>query len=194
MKRIREMMSQDHATPPKLSGVVEADETYVGGKPRRRFGRDPKTGKLPTGRGTKKSPVLAIVQRGGDVRLSKLERITAPKLIPAIWEVVDQASTTVMTDELGAYQGVGRRVSGGHYTTKRSAGQFVNGRNGHVHSNTAESVFSLIKRGFIGTYEFEFRWNTRFMDDGARVVAAIQQGEGKRLTYSDSVVRRPIPA
>ncbi len=68
-------------------------------------------------------------------------------------------------------------------------------------------VFSLIKRGFIGTYhsmskahlhrylhEFEFRWNTRFLGDGERVAAAIQQGEGKRLTYSDSVVRRPIPA
>lgn len=100
-----------------------------------------------------------------------------------------------MTDELGAYHGVGRGVSGGHYTAKHSAGQYVDGRNGHVHSNAAESVFSLMKRGFIGTYhsmskahlhrylhEFEFRWNTRFMGDGERVVAAIQQGEGKRLT------------
>jgi len=181
---------------PKLSGIVEADETYVGGKSRYGAGRNPKTGKRRVGRGTRKTPVFAVVQRGGDVRLSKLDRITAPKLIPAIWEAVDRANTTVMTDELGAYNGVGRGVSGGHMTVKHSARQYVDGKNGEVHSNTVESVFSLIKRGLIGTFhsvskhhlprylsEFEFRWNTRFLDDGERTMAAIRGAEGKRLMY-----------
>lgn len=203
MKRVREMMGVDHGTPKKLSGIVEADETYVGGKPRWKAGINKATGKRFTGRGTKKTPVFAVVERGGEVRLSKLDRITAPKLIPAIWDVVDQTNTTIVTDELGAYNGVGRRVSGGHKTVKHSAGQYVDGVNGEVHSNTAESVFSLIKRGLIGTFhsvskahlprylnEFEFRWNTRFMDDGERVVQAIRQAEGKRLTYADSLVPR----
>ena len=196
MHRIRFAMGIDHSTPPKLSGIVEADETYVGGKPRYGAGRNPKTGKRRVGRGTRKTPVFAVVERGGDVRLSKLDRITAPKLIPAIWEAVDLANTTVMTDELGAYHGVGRRVSGGHKTVKHSARQYVDGKNGEVHSNTVESVFSLIKRGLIGTFhsvskkhlplylnEFEFRWNHRFEDDGERTAAAIRQADGKRLRY-----------
>jgi len=197
LHRIRHAMATG-PDAPKLSGIVEADETYVGGKPRRGIGagRNPKTGKRYTGRGTRKTPVFAVVQRGGDVRLSKLDRITAPKLIPAIWDVVDQANTTVMTDEFGAYQGVGRRVSGGHHTVKHSAGQYVDGKNGEVHSNTAESVFSLIKRGLIGTFhsvskhhlplylnEFEFRWNHRYTDDAERTAAAIRGAEGKRLLY-----------
>ena len=180
---------------PKLSGIVEADETYIGGKPRRRLGINPKTGKRYTGRGTKKTPVFAVVQRGGDVRLSKLDRITAPKLLPAIWDAVSQEST-LMTDELGAYTGAGRRLKGGHYTVKHSAGQYVDGKNGEVHSNTAESVFSLIKRGLIGTFhsvskehlhrylsEFEFRWNHRYTDDAQRTMAAIRGADGKRLMY-----------
>lgn len=202
MHRIRFAMGTDHSTPPKLSGIVEADETYVGGKPRRKLGSNPKTGKRYTGRGTKKTPVFAVVERGGDVRLSKLDRITAPKLIPAIWEVIDPKNTTIMTDEFGAYHGVGRRVSGGHHTVKHSAGQYVDGKNGEVHSNTAESVFSLIKRGLIGTYhsvskqhlplylnEFEFRWNHRFVDDGERTAAAIRQAQGKRLRYKQPTER-----
>jgi transposase-like protein len=161
MHRIRLAM-ETGPDAPKLSGIVEADETYVGGKPRYRAGINPKTGKRYTGRGTRKTPVFAVVQRGGDVRLSKLDRITAPRLIPAIWEVVDQANTTVMTDELGAYHGVGRRVSGGHFTVKHSAGQYVDGRNGEVHSNTVESVFSLIKRGLIGTFHSVSKHHRRF--------------------------------
>ncbi len=201
MHRIRFAMGTDPSTAPKLSGIVEADETYVGGKPRNRAGRNPETGKRYTGRGTKKTPVFAIVQRGGDVRLSKLDRITAPKLLPAIWEAVSPEST-LMTDELGAYQGAGRRLKGGHHTVKHSAGQYVDGKNGEVHSNTVESVFSLIKRGLIGTFhsvskhhlplylnEFEFRWNHRFESDGKRTAAAIRKAEGKRLMYREPVTK-----
>jgi hypothetical protein len=71
---------------------------------------------------------------------------------------------------------------------------------GDVHTNTIEGAFSLIKRGMYGTFhsvskkhlhrymsEFEFRYNTRKLDDGARVEAAIKRCEGKRLTYAEQV-------
>lgn len=195
MHRVRHAMAVAKEEPQKLSGIVEADETYVGGRPRHRGHRNPETGKLRTGRGTAKTPVFAIVQRGGDVRLSKLDRITAPTLLPAIWEAVDLEKTTIVTDELGVYHGVGRRVSGGHHTIKHGDRQYVDG---WVHSNTVESVFSLIKRGLMGTFhsvskhhlhrylsEFEYRWNTRDLPDGERTAQAIRQAEGKRLRYHE---------
>ena len=71
-------------------------------------------------------------------------------------------------------------------------------KDGTVHVNTAESFFALLKRGLIGTFhavsrhhlhryvnEFQFRWNHRKVDDGARTVAAIRGAEGKRLYYRD---------
>src|SRR5437762_7334634 len=73
-----------------------------------------------------------------------------------------------------------------------------------THSNTIEGVFSLIKRGVMGTFhsvskkhlpnylnEFEFRWNTRKLDDGARVSRAVKQVDGKRLMYRESVDNPP---
>jgi hypothetical protein len=73
-----------------------------------------------------------------------------------------------------------------------------------IHSNTIEGVFSLLQRGVMGTLhsvsrkhlpnylnEFEFRWNTRKIDDGARVSKAVKMFDGKRLTYRESVERPP---
>jgi len=73
-----------------------------------------------------------------------------------------------------------------------------------VHSNTVEGVFSLIRRGVMGTFhivsrkhlpnylnEFQFSWNTRTMDDGQRVAQAIKTIDGKRLEYRESVDNQP---
>jgi len=84
-----------------------------------------------------------------------------------------------------------------------SAGEYV--RPGtDIHSNSIEGVFSLIRRGVMGTFhsvsrkhlpnylnEFQFRWNTRKMDDGQRVARAIKQIDGKRLEYRESVENPP---
>lgn len=84
-----------------------------------------------------------------------------------------------------------------------SAGEYV--RPGtDVHSNTIEGVFSLIRRGVMGTFhsvskkhlpnylnEFQFRWDTRKLDDGQRVAAAIKKIDGKRLEYRESVEKPP---
>lgn len=196
LRRIRHGLGYDVANDPKLlTGTVEVDETYVGGKPRyKNMGY--------TGRGTLKQPVLAMVQRGGDVRFRMMQRVTSASLAEAIAE---NASITcrLITDDLNAYQGVGREFLGGHHTVKHQRREYVRAGS-DVHSNTVEGVFSLLKRGIMGTFhsvskkhlpnylnEFEFRHNTRKVDDGTRVTKAIRRVHGKRLTYRESVDNPP---
>jgi transposase-like protein len=115
--RIRHAMAKE---PMKglLAGRVEVDETYVGGKPRN--GAEP--GK--TGRGTKKTPVLALVERGGNVRAMPIERVNAKTLKGAIRENVDKAAT-IVTDERAAYQGIGKEFAGGHEVVNHGAKEYV---------------------------------------------------------------------
>jgi transposase-like protein len=185
----------------KLTGTVEADEVYIGGKPRYKGRTDTKY----WGRGTKKTPVAGVVQRGGDVRFRVVPRITAGHLRDFITENADR-SCRIITDDFNAYKGVGVAFAGGHHTVKHSAKQYVRWGT-DIHSNTIEGVFSLLQRGIMGTFhsvsrkhlpnylnEFQFRWNTRKMDDGERVARAIKQMEGKRLEYRESVERPPYTA
>jgi transposase-like protein len=195
LRRIRHGLGYDRNNDPKhLHGTVEVDETYVGGKPRYKFGNK---------RGTSsKTPVIAMVQREGDVRFQMMPRVTAAKLADAIIDNVSVASR-IVTDESQAYWGIGRQFLGGHQTVTHVRREYV--RLGtDVHSNTVESVFSLLKRGIMGTFhsvsvkhlpnylnEFEFRYNTRKVDDGTRVSKAIKRVHGKRLTYRESVDNPP---
>ncbi len=185
MHRIRLAMTDDNA--PKLSGIVEADEVFLGGRPRK-LGPPSKRG-----RGTSKTPVVALVERGGNVKTRIVGRVSSTNIRAAIREFVDTENATLMTDELRTYKSVGRMFKGGH--------QSVNHRNleysrGDAHVNTAESFFAIIQRGLYGVYhsvskkhlhryvnEFAFRWNGRKLEDGERTVAAIRGAEGKRLYY-----------
>lgn len=175
----------------KFTGTVEVDETYVGGKPRYK-------GNNKRGRGTKKTPVVGMVERNGRVRTRVVPDVTAATLKGAIREVVDNQAR-IMTDELSAYSGIGAEFAGGHSFVTHSAKQYVNG---DVHTNTIEGVFSLIKRGMYGVYhnvskqhlhrylaEFDFRWNNRKATDGMRTIAAIRGAEGKRLMYREPVAQ-----
>src|SRR5205814_1926190 len=105
--RIRHAMRQE---PLKglLSGVVLVDETYVGGKPRKFFKnkRPYSNAPLNTGRGTKKVPVMALVERGGRLRAHVVPNVTARVLKDSIREIV-HPSATIMTDKFAAYQGIG---------------------------------------------------------------------------------------
>src|SRR5947209_15653906 len=94
--RIRFAMAPDVATAPKLTGVVECDETYCGGKPR------PGTGKHKRGRGTSKTPVFVAVERNGQIRRRVVANVTGATLKAAIREVVD-SNARLMTDENNAY-------------------------------------------------------------------------------------------
>ncbi len=183
-QRIRLAMS-DPAFQAALGGVVEVDETYVGGKS--------KGGKR--GRGApKKVPVLTLLERDGRVRSEHVANITAAELKGAVRRHVDR-SARVMTDQLASYRGLGNEFAS-HQTVNHREGEYARGP---VHVNTAERYFANLKRGVYGVYhhvseahlhrylsEFDFRWNARDVSDGKRTLSALLQIEGKRLMYADS--------
>jgi len=183
--RIREAMDGATGNAPLGGGnkVVEADETFVGGKARNRAFRAPKP----------KQAVVALVEREGHVRSFHVANVTAKGLRGLIVTNVDRASH-LMTDESMVYTRVGREFAG-HSTVIHSANEYVR-TGGFTHSNTAENFFSIFKRGVIGTYhhmseahlgrycrEFDLRYNTRTMTDGERASVILKGMEGKRLTY-----------
>ena len=184
--RIRLAMNSD-SIASKLHGTVEVDETYVGGKPRKGTDEINKRG-----RGTKKAPVLALIERDGKAISKPIENVTGKTLKGAIKEMVSQDST-IMTDEFKSYNGIGKNFKGGHKVVNHGLGQYADG---DANTNTAESYFALLKRGVNGTFhhiskkhlsrycdEFAFRWNNRKVEDGDRVVEAIKGIVGKRLAY-----------
>ena len=189
--RIREAMKKEPMAG-LLKGTVEVDETYVGGKPRKEAGAP----KARRGRGTKKVPVVALVERGGRVRARKIDRVDGATLKGAIRENVDRTSR-IMTDEWAAYRGIGAEFEGGHEVVTHSAGEYARD---DATTNTVESYFALLKRGVMGSFhhiskqhldrycdEFSFRWNHRSTTDAERTEIAIRQGEGHRLTYKQPI-------
>ncbi len=188
MNRIRFAMAPD-TDNPKLAGTVECDETYVGGKPR------PGTGDHKRGRGTKKTPVFAAVERHGRIRRQVLTNVSGKTLKGAIREIVDQKAR-IMTDDFVSYNGIGDEFAGGHHAVAHSTNEYVRG---DIHTNTAESSFAILKRGIMGIYhnvskeylhrylwQFDFMWNGRKMNDGERTILAVKLAEGKRLMYKSS--------
>ena len=189
MHRIREAM-REGKLPGGLGGqnkVVEADETYVGGKARNR------KNKVPA-----KTAVLSLVERDGKVRSFPIGNVTATTLRPIIVSHVSRASY-LMTDESTVYPAIGREFAG-HGTVNHSAEEYV--RAHFWHTNTVEGYFSILKRGIVGVYhwvseahlhryaaEFDFRYNHRVAlgyTDMQRTEVAAAGIYGKRLTY-----RRP---
>jgi len=180
------------------SKVVEADETYIGGKPR----RGDKHSDRPRRQGvTTKTPILVLVERGGKAISKPVPETKGGVPADFVRENAD-LSGTLMTDESNLYTKVGREFEGGHHSVKHSLDEFSrvdpakDGGTVVAHNNTAESFFSLVKRGHIGAFhkwgtqhihrymaEFDFRWNRRKDTDTERMVAAIKGIEGRRLTY-----------
>lgn len=176
-----------------LLGTVEVDETYVGGKTRMGI----------RGRGSeRKTPVMALVRRDGSMKARVIERVNAKTLQGAIHELVDKRST-IMTDEWRSYTGIGKHFKGGHQVVNHGRKEYVRG---DVYTNNAESWFALLKRGIHGSFhhvskihlpryctEFEFRWNHRKVTDGERMMTAITQAKGKRLTYNPLIGKDKAP-
>lgn len=199
--RIREAM-EDGPLAEMLSGIVEVDETYVGGKPRKENKpRDQKEPKEPKknkrGRGTEKTPVLAIVERGenGRARAAKVDSISGETLKGVMRQNITDDSY-IMTDGLQSYNGVADEYEG-HGVVFHSEGEYAYKG---IHINTAESFFSLLERGIIGTFhqvsdthlnryanEFTFRWDHRGVTDGQRTKNLVKQVAGKRLMYQDLI-------
>ena len=172
-----------------LTGTVEVDETYVGGKPRKN-----QVGVVnKRGRGTKKAPVMALVERNGKAISRPVSKVNGKTLKGAIKASVHQEAT-IMTDEWKAYLGIGKSFKGGHKVVNHGLGEYANGE---ANTNTVESFFAILKRGVHGTFhhiskkhlprycdEFSFRWNQRKEADGVRAEVALSGIVGKRLTYA----------
>ncbi|MEZ4379307.1 MAG: IS1595 family transposase [Gemmatimonadales bacterium] len=147
MHRIRAAMAQDEAQGRLLYGLVEADETYVGGKPRRgNGGKGGKGQKAVTGRGTKKAIVLGAVERGGRVVAECAPNANGTTIDRFLSRVIDRAGTLLVTDEWIAYSKYGRK---GNWGTINQQREYVNGI---VHTNTIESFWALVKRAWYGQH------------------------------------------
>lgn len=176
-------------TIDKLSGEVEADETFIGGKARNMHLR--KRERRITGTGGKdKTPVMGILERGGKVRALVIPNRKKKALQSEVKKHVE-AGAALYTDALLSYDGLEQYYA--HQVIDHAI-KYVDGR---VHTNGLENFWSLLKRGISGTYvnvepfhlfryldEQTFRYNHRVgMGDGDRFDAAIRQIVGKRLTF-----------
>lgn len=196
--RLRHAMASNVGIFVKFTGVVEADETYVGGRrrigPTNRADREKLAMGRPGPKDKKLTPVMAVVERKGRLALFPIERVNGATLQTEIRKRVDLGAH-MMTDDLKGYHGLDMGFAG-HGIIKHSSGKYVDG---NIHTNTVEAVFSLLKRGITGSFhhvskghlhrycdEFAFRHNTRTAlgySDGERAAELVLGAEGKRLTY-----------
>ncbi len=140
MHRIRFAMQEDYSAQPKLSGTVEADEAYVGGKPRNKQARKgPAPGCLDH-----KTPVVSLVERGGNIRSFVTADVTAANVGRILAENVSRESH-LMTDSAPIYArtGIGKPFAR-HGMTDHKKGEYA--KPDGTYSNTVESAFSLLKR------------------------------------------------
>ena len=138
--RIRKAMEENGGS--FLTGTVEIDETYIGGKTIRRKDR---------GKYRSKDAVIGMVERGGRLRLRHLGKgsATAKGIAPIVEANVSPDVERIMTDESPIYPyGLPKEQLPKHYTINHSR-EYVRG---DVHTNTIESAFSLLKRGIVGSF------------------------------------------
>src|SRR5256712_2976447 len=182
----------------KLTGEVEADETFIGGK-----ARNMHVGKRQrriTGTGGKdKTAVMGIMQRGGKVRTVVIANRKKKALQAEVKKHVE-AGSALYTDALLSYEGLAGDYA--HQVVDHAV-QYVDGR---VHTNGLENFWSLLKRGIAGTYvsvepfhlfryldEQSFRFNERKMTDAERICFAMSNVFGRRLTWNQLTGKVAIP-
>jgi len=168
--KIREAM-MERGQRDLLTGIVEVDETYIGGKPRKGGSNG---GTSHRGRGTTKTPVVGMVERQGKIRAKVVKKyqLKSKDLKSLIRQNVDIENTTLMTDQYRGYAGIQQIMA--HKVINHSI-WYVDG---DTHTNTIESFWALLKRGIIGQFhkvsirylpryvnEFCYRYNYRDHED-----------------------------
>lgn len=172
-----------------LTGVVEMDETYIGGKLRQSGKKDDDNNNpgAPRGRETKKTAVVGMVERGGNVKAEKGNKgnkgmFKSKDLNELIRRNVDPNGSVLITDEYRVYSKVSKILK--HYTINHQL-EYVNGE---INTNTIESFWAIVKRGIVGKFhkvsveyldkylnEFCFRFNLRKAEQDFAFNSVIQR-------------------
>lgn len=198
LHRIR--LAMQNESFEKLSGTVEVDETYIGGKARNMH----KSKKARTTGGNRgmvgKVAVAGLLERKGEVRTQIIEKATRKVLDPLVRANVEVGSE-VHTDALASYSKLADEYI--HKVIDHAEAYVV----GNVHTNGLENFWSLLKRGLRGTYvsvepfhlfryldEQAFRFNARKLSNAERFLAVVSGVSGKRLTYATLTADEPVPA
>ena len=189
LHRIRTMMGSENPEP--LEGVVEADETFIGGKLKfsKRARRHVREGN-PWDPNLNKTRVLGVVQRGGKARAWAIPDLKKQTMLPKLAEAI-RPDATLYTDGSGVMYEMGKRFA--QHDWVNHALEYVKG---HVHTNNIEGFWSVLRRTLGGTYihvnprhlnryigEQVFRFDERGNDDGPRFKKALRGADSKRLTY-----------
>jgi transposase-like protein len=191
MHRVREAMTAGGGDP--FSGIVVADEAWIGGKPANRHGH--KRGQGGQGN-TDKTPVVSLVHvETGEIRSKVVANVSGKTLRRVIAEQVTMSETTLHTDTAGQYTTFSTELAG-HESVNHHAGEYVRGG---VSTNKVENYFSQLKRSIDGTHhhvspehlhrylaEFDFRHSTHELTDSARMGLLMGRAAGRRLMYSVS--------
>lgn len=177
MHRIRASLKDDGKL---LAGIVEMDEAYVGGKPRRSNRKDDHDPK-PPGRGTSKVPVVGAVERGGRMKAKMVDKteMTGADMEALTREFIDTGRSVLTTDEYSGYNGLNKLVA--HRRINHSVSylerDLFSDEFGAIHTNAIESVWAILKRAVMGQFhhvsrkylplylnEITFRYNARNSD------------------------------
>lgn len=150
-QRIRAAMLTDEGD--LLQGIVEADETYVGGKPRKGRRRDDD---MPSkrGRGTSKTPVIGAVERGGRVKAKVAPDLSGKGVLKFLKAVIDPEGSLLITDKFAAYSAAAGIFDRAVIKHRESYAE------GATHTNTIESFWALIKRAWYGSHH---HYSKRYM-------------------------------
>ena len=184
--RIREMFKE--TAPEMLKGIVEVDETFVGGKNNNRHKNKKRNYEVD---GDEKIPVLGLVERGGKIKTFVVPNTKAEILQPIMGEFVE-AGTTVISDSHRGYWGLNGEYN--HISVKHNVGDYKT--DSHFHTNNIENFWSTFKRGIIGIYhqvspkhlhryttEFTYRYNNRKEVSVIKFSDAVGQAGNATLPY-----------
>ena len=184
LHRLRHSMAPSNPLGKLLNGIVEVDETFVGGRGESRT------------KSERQTPVVALIERGGNMHTKVVASVSQHNLGKCLHEFVDK-NAVLCTDESSSYKNPAKEYKAHHTVTHSKFEYTLKKRDGvEAGVNHCESFFSLLKRGVYGAWhnvsrehlpkyanEFAFRWNTRFLTDGERMINALGLIGGKRLMY-----------